>query len=85
MILDLVCPCCPFHFRAGAETAATQILDRMTEDGPWLALASGDTFEDMVHTALRVRGAIRCPECQSVLIVNEQMPGYRSRELLECA
>jgi hypothetical protein len=71
MILELVCPYCPFRFRAPSHTPWAQIIDRMIEEGPWFALGNGETFRDMVYTALAARGAIRCPECHEHLAHTE--------------
>jgi hypothetical protein len=85
MIIDLVCPCCPFQFSAPAAADAVHILDRMIEDGPWLALGEGDTFEDMVVRAVNTRGAIRCPDCREALIVNHEEPSQFREDLLVCS
>jgi hypothetical protein len=65
MKIELRCPACACHFSAPPQTARDEVLERMTEDGPWFALADGDTFEDMVCAALAARGRIRCPECRA--------------------
>ena len=82
MMIDLVCPNCPFHFRAPSDTLATEILDRMIEDGPWVALGEGENFEEMILAALHSRGAIRCPDCQEVVAIENL--GRASREMLVC-
>jgi hypothetical protein len=46
----------------------------MTDDGPWFALASGETFQDMLVAALRARGTIRCPECGAPVAVGGKLP-----------
>jgi hypothetical protein len=71
MMLELVCPYCPFHFRASSHTPSTQIIDRMIEDGPWFALGDGATFKDMIFKALSTRGALRCPECHEHVAISE--------------
>lgn len=69
MQIHLYCPYCLCQFDAPADTPASEILDRMTDDAPWFALAEGETFEDMVLAALDMRGKILCPDCrQSVLV-----------------
>ena len=50
-------------------------FDRMTEEGPWYALGDGETFEDMIFTALMCRGAIHCPECREPVSVSEESLG----------
>ncbi len=73
MQIELRCPSCPCRFRAPSFAPASEVLDRMTEDGPWFALAEGDTFQDMLAAALRARGRIRCPECDSAVAVADEL------------
>lgn len=63
MWIRLFCACCSCQYRSPVETPASQVLDQMTDDSPWFALAEGDTFEGMVSAALDRRGRILCPEC----------------------
>ena len=63
MRIKLQCPCCECHFRAEPEAPAAEVLDRMTEEGPWFALGDGENFEEMIVAALLQRGQIGCPEC----------------------
>src|SRR5690349_4620967 len=80
--IHLRCPRCPCHFSAPAETAAAEVLERMTDDAPWFALAEGDTFEEMVFAALQRRGRILCPECrESVLAGSEALAGLSAGDL----
>jgi hypothetical protein len=69
MRIELCCPGCAGRFTAPADAPASDILDRMTEDGPWYALAEGETFEEMILEALAWRGMIRCPECGEAVVV----------------
>ena len=71
MQIEMCCPGCPFHFAAPADADADDILDRMTEDGPWIALGHGDSFEAMVFAALTARGWIGCPDCGGAAAVRE--------------
>jgi hypothetical protein len=73
MQIELRCPCCPCRFRAPSFAPAAEVLDRMTEEGPWFALAEGDTFQDMLEAALRARGRIRCPECGTAVAVGDEL------------
>ncbi len=84
MTIELVCPYCPFRFSASHLAPAALILDRMIEDGPWFALGNGNTFKDMVFTALITRGAIRCPECHENVIVHEESECGATGDLLAC-
>jgi hypothetical protein len=76
MKIELSCPACACHFGAPPQTPAEDILDRMTDDGPWFGLADGDTFEDMVLRVLMARGRIRCPECGSAVTVTGTRVGW---------
>jgi uncharacterized Zn-finger protein len=69
MEMELSCPSCGCRFSAAAETSAEDIVRRMTEEGPWYALAAGGCFRDMIHTALEHRGRIVCPECGALVRV----------------
>jgi hypothetical protein len=72
MRIELRCPSCAGHFSAPPETPCSEVLDRMTDEGPWFGLAEGETFEDMVVAALSARGAIRCPDCAGPVAVREE-------------
>jgi hypothetical protein len=82
MQIQLHCPACSCHFRAAPDAPAAEILDRMTEEGPWYALGDGETFEDMIFAALTARGQIRCPECGDPVTVNEESLGQYTLEML---
>ena len=84
MTVELVCPYCPFRFRARADASSADILERMIEEGPWFALGNGATFGEMIFTALTTRGAIRCPDClEDVIVLDENCCGAAA-ELLTC-
>ncbi len=84
MQIELDCPRCDFLFSAAPETPSCAILDRLTEEGPWMALGDGETFEDMIFSALTARGRICCPECRAAVSVNEASLGPLTRELFPC-
>jgi hypothetical protein len=84
MQIELHCPGCLFHFSAPPDAAAAEILNQMIEEGPWLALGRGETFEDMIFAALTSRGKICCPDCQEPLEVSEESLGRYARELFPC-
>jgi hypothetical protein len=73
--IELYCPDCLNQFAAPADTPCDEVLDRMRDEGPWYALASGGTFEDMICSALLYRGAIRCPECAGPVLIRERTLG----------
>jgi len=82
MRVELYCPHCDGRFAAPPDTPAAEILDRMTEEGPWYALGDGETFEDMIFAALTSRGGIRCPDCGDMVSVSEETLGQLTMELL---
>ena len=84
MYIELRCPRCPCRFSAAAATPASEVLDQMTEDGPWFDLASGETFQEMLVAALRARGRIRCPECGTAVAVGGKLPGRFSPAPVTC-
>jgi hypothetical protein len=85
MQIELRCPGCPFRFAAPADAPADAVLDRMTEEGPWVALGKGDTFEAMAFAALTARGQIGCPDCGRAVSVHEECLRLTpERELARC-
>jgi hypothetical protein len=82
MQIELACANCACRFAAAPDTSSSEIVDRMTEEGPWYALGDGETFEDMIFAALTARGAIRCPECGDLVSVSEESLGQAAMEML---
>ena len=82
MQVELYCSSCACRFVAPPGTPAAEILDRMTDDGPWYALGDGETFEDMIFSALTSRGLIHCPDCSAPVSVSEESLGRVSKEIL---
>jgi hypothetical protein len=75
MQIELHCTQCSCSFAAAPETPMADVMERMKDEGPWFALANGDTFEDMVWAALLSRGAIYCPACGKPVSVREPSLG----------
>jgi len=84
MQIELDCPRCHCHFAAPPDSPAAEVIDRMTEEGPWFALGDGETFEDMIFAALAARGKICCPDCGEPVSVGEASLGRLAREILTC-
>jgi hypothetical protein len=82
MQVELYCQPCDNRFVAPPETPALDVLERMIDDGPWFALAEGETFEDMIFAALTSRGAICCPDCCRPVSISEESLGQVSMDLL---
>jgi len=82
MMIELFCQACNNRFVAPPETPALEVLERMFDEGPWFALGEGETFEDMIFTALTSRGAICCPDCLRPVSVSEESLGKMAMKLL---
>jgi hypothetical protein len=82
MQIELCCRNCFCRFVAPPETAHEQVLDRMFDDGPAYALGDGETFEDMIFTALVENGQIQCPECGEAVHVSEESLGQLAMTML---
>jgi hypothetical protein len=82
MHIELYCPSCECQFAAAADAPAAEVCDRMLAEGPWYALGDGETFEDMIFTALTARGAIHCSECGEPVSVSEASLGQMALEML---
>jgi hypothetical protein len=84
MSLELLCSHCACYLRAAPDTPASLILDRMIEDGPWFGLGNGETFKEMIFTALAARGRIRCPECGQAVAIGAEGVRSMSGKLSAC-
>jgi hypothetical protein len=82
MQVELYCPNCCMSFVSSPEAPASEVLDRMAEDGPWYALGDGQTFEDMIFSTLFACGTIRCAACGEPATVNERSLGQLTMEVL---
>lgn len=82
MRIELQCPRCTFAFTAPADAPASEALERMSDEGPWVALGDGETFEDRIFTALTSQGAIHCPRCGGGVPLNEETVVELAHELL---
>jgi hypothetical protein len=81
MQLELYCSNCHCHFTA-PDTPAAEVLERITEEGPWCALGDGETFEDRLSTALHDEEPIHCPICGTDVTRNEETLGRLTQEML---
>jgi hypothetical protein len=82
MMVELYCSHCTARFAAAPETPAAEVLDRMSDAGPWYPLGDGETFEDMIFSTLFDYGAIRCSECGEQASVAEESLGRLALEVL---
>lgn len=82
MQIELLCPNCSCRFAAPPETSAAEILERMSQNGPWYFLGDGDTFEDMIFATLTADGDISCPDCMEPVQVSEESLGQMAMEML---
>lgn len=79
MKLELQCRRCDCRFDARSSRVH---LDQMVEEGPWMALGDGETFEDRLHATLTAECAIRCPECAAPVSISEDCLGRLTLEVL---
>ena len=82
MQIELHCPCCATRFTAPPDAASADVMHRMFDDGPNYALGDGETFEDMIFSALTEYGEIRCPTCGEAVEVSEESLGKMALEVL---
>lgn len=82
MRVELYCEKCACCFVAHPESSAEEVLDRMFDEGPWYGLGDGETFEDMIFTALTERGDILCPDCGEPVSVHEESLNKLAMEML---
>lgn len=82
MQIELYCPHCECSFCASPEAPASEILDRMLDEGPWYALGDGATFEDMIFSTLFAYGNIECDICGEQAMINEESLGQLTQEVL---
>jgi hypothetical protein len=82
MQVEWYCPCCCSLFAASPETPFAQVLEQMSEEGPWYTLGDGETFEDVLFTALTSQGEVLCRECGEPLTVSEENLGRLTQEML---
>jgi hypothetical protein len=67
---------------APPDTSAAQIKTRMMAEGRWYPLGDGETFEDMIFSALTEQGAIFCPHCGAAAAISEESLGLAALNLL---
>ncbi len=82
MQVELHCANCCRHFAAAPQTAADEIVERMCAERSWYGLGEGETFEDMIFSALTEHGAIGCPACGEAVSVSEESLGRWAMEVL---
>lgn len=82
MYVELYCDHCERPFVASPDTPASEVVDRLSEEGPWSALGDGVTVEDALAAALSDGAAGRCPRCGTEATVSEESLGRVTMELL---
>ena len=82
MQIELHCSNCSRRFVAPPEAAAEDIVARMCEQSARYTLGEGETFEDMIFSALSEQGAICCPDCGDAVQVSEESLGRMALEVL---
>ena len=84
MLIELSCPSCACSFKAPPHLPYGEVLDQMIDEGPWIGLAEGETFEDMIFAALTSRGVIRCPDCSEPVTICEESLADCTAEISGC-
>lgn len=77
--------CCPHCFRASSlplETVDHEFLDRVFAGAPVYALGDGETFEDMISTALSEHDPVHCTHCGAALQYSEESLGRLAMSML---
>ena len=82
MQIELFCDCCACRFVAPPEASSSEVIDRMSEEGPWYALGDGETFEDMIFSSLTAEGDIFCPHRGEPVAVSEESLGRMAMSML---
>ncbi len=82
MQVELFCPCCQLHFSTPLDAPGVDVLDQLTEEGPWLALGDGQTYEDAIAATLSDLGLDECPRCGAAGRVKEESLGRLTMEVL---
>jgi hypothetical protein len=60
-----------------------KLWEQIRDEGPWLDLGDGATFEDRLHARLETQGGIPCPCCGAPVELTEASLGELSLHLLE--
>ena len=82
MQIEMTCPRCFRPSVVELENADSELLDRMFEGAPVYALGDGETFEDMISTALSEHAPMHCPRCGGVLQFSEESLGQLAMDML---
>ena len=82
MQIELFCNSCSHRFTAPADAPGAEVLERMMITVPNSALGDGETFEDMIHTALAEQAPMPCPDCGDPLQVCEESLGELAMTML---
>jgi hypothetical protein len=81
MQVELYCCHCHTHF-AAPKTPAGEVLERLSEEGPWCALGDGETVEDHISNALTDQEPIACPVCGEAVTLDEPSLARFAQEML---
>jgi hypothetical protein len=82
MRIEMTCPRCFRPSTAELEKADREALDQMFEGAPVYALGDGETFEDMISTALSEHEPMHCPHCGGRLQYSEEALGQLAMDML---
>ncbi len=82
MQVEMRCPHCCRASVVHLETADDDFLHQVFDGGPVYALGDGETFEDMISTALTEHDPVHCPTCDTVLQYSEESLGRLAMSML---
>jgi hypothetical protein len=78
----LYCSRCCRHFVSSPDTPTGELLDRLSAEGPWMALGDGETFEDSIVATLRDHDGTCCPQCGARVTITEESVGRLAMQVL---
>lgn len=82
MQIEMRCPHCFRPSVVELATADNEFLDRMFDGAPVYAMGDGETFEDMISSALAEHEPLPCPHCGAVLQYSEESLGQLAMTML---
>jgi len=82
MPIEMCCPRCFGRFDAAPDSLGEEALTRLFPEVPCGALGDGETFEDMISSALSGFATSPCPACGERLCVSEEGLGQLAATML---
>jgi hypothetical protein len=82
MRLQFHCTGCSTNNSIELTSPLGSVLERIRDQGPWVALGDGETLEDQLHNELTGNEDSWCPDCGNPIAFSEESLAQFSRELL---